>query len=373
MRWITPRKTDIRSGTPGRIVMLVDVSGSMFSHSERIGQEIAEIAGRISGFRLFAFANSVQEVSLDGLQDASVGGGTNMIPAMRRVASLNPELTIILSDGYHNWDYGGEGTHDDVLRIGQAMTGAIYTFLCAEPFQIESPGPAQRLMIDLARIGRGKCIPIQGGIGQGFDFGKFRKALRYTLQPQHEKESPAMAKRRLDDVYLEDDEFEFVKPESVEIDMRRDIILHRGTRITEQWHEPQRQSSGGPSSQRIGVEAPQITVHEPQGVVRKGLFGWLTQPPQIEAQAQPQQDQYRGSLQEVPANYGNVPALPSPAHYAPALPAPARATQPVLAGRAPVLAAPGRSVPVLTDQRGGSMDTSMSDPERIAARFRGRG
>ncbi len=305
MAWLTPRKMRRKPGVPGRIVLLVDVSVSMIERLSEACRESRRIHRMIPGVRHVVFRDNAAEITASqlalleqqrlrwGVYDF-VTGCTTISNGLIAAGDLNPEVTLVISDGQSG------GDREKCLAAARAMTGSIFSYLCGED--------EFAIMRDIARIGRGDVIPQKDG---------FRKALQRAAESLTQPTEADMAKQRLPDLDLESDEFEFHRPEDMEIDLRQNVRLIRGTVFTEEFRAPEWHRNGGPVQQSIGVRSADVTIHEPQTVVRKGgLVGWLTQQPQTVN---------RGALQPAPAQA----ALPAPSRQtgAPlALPRPNQAT-----------------------------------------------
>jgi hypothetical protein len=179
MPWVMPRTTYRRPGTPGRIVALVDVSGSMKKHMAIVDRELNSLSRIFKDLRVVVFKEDAIEISLKRFKREKhtrggfgLNGCTDAVQGMQLVASLNPEITLIISDGETS-----NGEH--VLDIAERMTGTIHSFYCDEEWRLKGStevklcrvterevdprdfpmGPA--LMIWLAQIGQGKCLPIE--------------------------------------------------------------------------------------------------------------------------------------------------------------------------------------------------------------------
>lgn len=337
--WMTPTRMRRRPGTPGRIAVVVDVSGSMMNQLQVAAREFRVVAKLFRQFTLIVFADEAREISIkrferlaQGFYDAEtygeIGGGTRISSGLEAAAALDPQTTVLISDGHC---CGPERVK--CLSIAKAMTGSIFTFLCG-------PMDVLRLMEDLARIGNGKCIALDGTPGV------FRDALRAALKDAQAptEQEPSMAREKLPDHLLESDEFDIVAPEDEEHDIRKRIKLITGTVFDVEHRSPEWNYHGKAVSQRIGFEPNRTQISKPQSVFRTALAAFFSAP-QIEAP----QESYRGQLREAP----QLRALSAPSERPLALPAPK---------------APASYSPVaIADQRGGDMDQGR---ERVAAILR---
>lgn len=322
--WMTPRKMARKPGTPGRIVVAADVSGSMYTHLGTAAEEFAVLSKTLPDFILAVFAErAAQTTSAKFAKIAAgklikevndhLGGGTDIPDALEYVASLNPQTTIIISDGLMN----SAAHKGPCLSIAERMTGSIFTFLC---------GPEDHfgLMAELARIGNGRCTHLDGRPET------FRSALREALKSH--KEEDVMARIEKPDYVIESDQFTFVAPENEQHDLRKRIEVLTGTIVDVHHCEPEIRHHGQATQQRFVVEQNRSQIEKPQSIFRT-VLGSLFSAPQLDAP----EVSYRGRLREAPAISASAKPL--------ALPAPS--SVPAIPDQRPIDFATGSRVPAV--------------------------
>lgn len=328
--------------------MVVDVSGSMMQHLQIAAQEVRAIAETIPEFKTILFAEEAREVSLarfEQLADArthdriheKLGGFTDIASGLGLAAKMDPQTTILISDSQSS---GEDSARCRTIALG--MTGSIFTFLCGSY-------DSGNLMKDLARIGRGRRISLDGHPKT------FRDAMRTALKDVTPSQTETvMARKQLPDHLLETDQFEFIAPEDEEHDLRKRVKIITGTVFDVEHRAPEWNYHGQAVQQRIGFQENRSVVTKPQGVFRT-MLGSLFSPPQVEPLPAGPRESYRGALREAqqPRALPSPQVVPQPGQLA--LPAPQQAP------RAP------QSVPALSDQRESPMQT---DADRVAAVFR---
>lgn len=314
MGWLTATAKDRRPGTPGVVIILADATGSISpANKRRISAEAEQIVHRIPGARLWAFGTSVCDITsepgrlthsiwecFDGLDlDKFNTQGTYIGRALAKAAALNPERTIVLSDG---------GTEDKslLLRTADSMTGDIDAYYChprREEYQLDhhfmssdalwrhySRGADRGLMQELARRGGGRCFdyPTQNGIYT--DYG-----IRDAQPMSHQRK-----------IFSFGPQVDIQAPQNEVHRITRRIDVYHDTEIHNHHGETREFTHGEP--EKINIEAGQAQVsvnraegyriehHEapepPRGLLKTLLLG-------------PGRSSYRGELK-------SAPALPAP-------------------------------------------------------------
>lgn len=190
MGWLTPKAMERRPGTPGVVVVLVDVTGSISPvNKQRIGAEVLKITQNMPSARVLAFGTSVMDITHDPsevtrhtlwgcFEGANWGNekdfwrskgneGTYAGKALAAAAALNPERTMVLSDG-------GAADRGLMLRTADQMTGQIDAYYCHpvrgefllenhfisadDLWKFYSRGADKSAMQELARRGGGRCF-----------------------------------------------------------------------------------------------------------------------------------------------------------------------------------------------------------------------
>lgn len=169
---LEPRKLALPRGVrrkpyKGRNCILIDVSGSMYGVREELAKELAVVESIVYEFRLFVFADEAKETTCANfVQDCDgVGGGTTMMKGLEIISKLNPEKTVIMSDGY-------TCAQEECLKTARGMTGAVYAFgSCPEDF-----------MRQLGGCGGGAYYPIyKSNASWTVDIRKFQIAMAKSI------------------------------------------------------------------------------------------------------------------------------------------------------------------------------------------------
>jgi hypothetical protein len=343
MPWLDQTQMERRPGTPGEHVFIIDSSGSMVPYQDTIDAEFKALKKAMPKARLFVYGEEGFEIKMhqfgENWVQHRVGNGTKHRLGWRLIRNLTPEATFFLSDAHSH-----DTERAEVLRIVENLTGAVHVF-----YSERNPvGEYEQFMRRIARIGGGQFFG-----PEHIAPGRFRRAIHRAIQS---KQETPMAKQQLPDKFLEDaDEFDFQAPDDMEVDLRQNVRLIRGTKLQEVWAAPEwQQAVGGPHRQSIGIQSADVTVHEPQQTIHKGFLGraagWLTSTPESPAIADYSGSNYSDRGQIIDASYAPVHA-PQEAHRA--LPAPQASSGYYLPPPTPpAIAAPGRAsfTPQLTNQ-----------------------
>jgi hypothetical protein len=116
LQWFTGKKAARSRGRDGVVAILADVSGSMDMNV--LKPAFQAVVKAVPGARVLIFADRVAEVTRCGLNFPDVGWGTDMEIGLAAVERLQPQLTIVLSDG-------GVYSPEKCYAIADGMTGAI--------------------------------------------------------------------------------------------------------------------------------------------------------------------------------------------------------------------------------------------------------
>lgn len=313
MGWLTPSTMTRRPGTPGVIVILADATGSISPvNKAHISTETLAITQQFPGCRLWAFGTDVVDITSEPSRlqhsmpecfarlDLNKDGqeGTYIGRALAQAAKLNPERTIVLSDG---------GTQDRslMLRTADSMTGVIDAYYChprREEFHLVnyfvtadelwrrySCGADKSAMQELARRGGGRCFdyPTSGiytdfGIRDAQPMGHQRKV--FIGGPTVNIEAPQGEVRRV------------VR----RIDIYHDTEIHNHHGETREFHH------GEPETIDIQSGPAQINFHRQEGF--NAVEHHAPEPPRSLLKTLflgPGKAQYRGELR-------SAPSLPAP-------------------------------------------------------------
>lgn len=338
MSWLTPRTTTRRPGTPGVVVVLVDVTGSISpANKARIHAEAQAIIRRMPRARILAFGTSVMDITANPsemtrhtlwgcfegvnwearrsnwMQERTAG--TNIGKALSAAAAMTPERTMVLSDG---------GTSDRALMFSVAdqMTGAIDAYYChpvREEFDLVnhhvsaddlwryySQGADKSAMQELARRGGGRFEPYPSAKGIYLDYG-LREAHpgypgRQVMKRPTHINGPAV------NIRAPQNEVHRV---TRRIDVYHQDEIHHHHGEAEHIHHGEQQSVDIEMGKaRVNVQRPEgyhIQDHRapepPRGFLKTLFFG-----PEKRPALPPPREEYRGSLQAQPQGR----ALPAP-------------------------------------------------------------
>jgi len=198
--WMTQKVTPRQPGVPGRILVLADVSGSISDEDfEAISQAIAEAVGNCPNATFFAWASNIvmpqliegrfpplHELKFTHPRFASktelgtgAGGGNDLAFALRSIAHLQPDHTIVLSDGIED----GPCKCQEALSVVDQMTGNVSAF-CVTRLPIISFGwdgyGGPGFMAALARRGHGRLADVSS-------VQRLRIELRHDLHVVHQR------------------------------------------------------------------------------------------------------------------------------------------------------------------------------------------
>lgn len=329
--WLRGRYDPNRKpGREGVNVVLLDVSGSMVgAPTATLKAVLDEVMSSIPQIHVVAFSSSAGIIRPSDLIDREKMmkfGGGNCTTGLEIASSFRPDRSVLISDGLIYTDCIKER---ELAKV-DGLTGSLSAVWIGEDRYGIYPNQGRDNLEELARRG--------GGRRHSWD-GTSLKPLADIIRTIA-REEPTMAKTPLPDHFFEDDEFEFVRPEAVKVDLRRHYHVITGSVITREHLAPEIREIGQTVRQRIGMEQPNITVTEPKGVISKAI-SWLTS----DSESDVPRSVNRGLLQEAPPQIapsrGPVLALPAPQ-------------------REPVL------VPQLADRR----EVALPSAGSIAAKFR---
>ena len=162
--WMAPQQSQRRPGTEGVIIVLLDVTGSIEQADYKLASKaVADVIQDHPNVRFFAWADRITEIRLSRGRPpaietlrAKVGGWNNLAGALTAISPLNPDKTIVISDGGE----ADEGACPRCLGIVDRMTGAIDAFYSTtyydEPLLPWTHSPGVSFMAELARRGGGR-------------------------------------------------------------------------------------------------------------------------------------------------------------------------------------------------------------------------
>lgn len=306
MGWLSPRTMDRRPGTPGVVVILADVSDSISPvNKRRIAGEVAPILAQNPNARLIAFAYRPLDITHNPVLDLPIWEcratgsdtlagniGTYIGRALAEAAKLNPERTIVLSDG-------GTADKAEMLRIADSMTGRIDCYFCAprreeyalenylhtpdQMYRIYTSGIDKGAMQELARRGGGTFgdYPTRDGIYS--DYG-IRDAQQMSYERSYFPKAPQV---------------NIQAPQNEVHRVVRRIDVYHDTEVHHHHGETRHIQNGEAEAIEIQAAQAQVSVSRPDGyhiehheapAPTRGLLGTLLLGP-----ARPQA-QYRGEL-----------------------------------------------------------------------------
>ena len=329
MSWLSPRAMERRPGTPGRIIILVDATGSVSPvNKARISKEVDGILMRERGARVLAFGTAVVDITSDpsaikrmiwgcfpGLSDehdwrkSGAIQGTYIGRALAAAAQASPERTIILSDG-------GAVDKADAFRAADGMTGVIDAYYChplREEYDLEhhfisanelwrhySRGADRSVMQELARRGGGtfEVYPTRAGVYS--DYGI--------------REGHSMRQRMPGgNVYING-------PGAQRHVVYEDHYITRQRRFFYEDAPDEHINAQPPQDVHIDMEPTQVQYQQGQAIEHHhapSFWNWMIKgapnpPPTALPTPQRGNEEYRGIAQSIPAR-SSAPALPGPA------------------------------------------------------------
>lgn len=158
-------------------VLVCDYSGSMSSlvqgqrKFEHLKRAVNDCMKTWPGIKIAAFSSMAEFVdSANDIPDPSqCGGGTDLSRALNLVATLNPERTVVITDGYPD-------NRATSLTAARAMTGIVDVVYCGDDTdtdaiafmqELASAGCGQQVTWNAGRLGLGAAVVSCLMIGTG--------------------------------------------------------------------------------------------------------------------------------------------------------------------------------------------------------------